>query len=400
MSAADQARVDQAGIDKTGMDQTRVDQALVDRIREELASRGEEPTRAVVASWVGRLTGLRGAAAVEETAHAVLAQLVGFGPVQPLLETEGVTDVLVNADGTVFVDDPTGLHPVPGMLLAPEVTRALAVRLVSGAGKRLDDACPYADVVVDGVRVHAVLPPVAQGATVLSLRRVPRADATLEIVLPDPTDPFREALRRVIDLRLNFLVSGGTGAGKTTLLSAMLGRVPHGERIVAVEDAPELLPDHPHCVSLASRTGNTEGAGVVDLTDLVRQALRMRPDRLVVGECRGEEVRDVLMALNTGHDGAGATVHANSPDAVGSRLLALGALGGWDVRSTTLQAAAAVDVVVHMARGPQGRSPVALSRLVLRDGVLRTGDILTRDRAGVFSTGPEAGWFDRTLGRG
>ncbi|WP_291278008.1 TadA family conjugal transfer-associated ATPase [Galactobacter sp.] len=376
-----------------------LDVGLVDRIREEMATRGEEPTLAEVASWVGRLTGLRGTAAVEEAAQDVLAHLTGFGVLHPLLEAQGVTDVLVNADGSVFVDDTTGLRTVPGMVLSPDATRRLAVRLVSGAGKRLDDACPYADVVVGGVRVHAVLPPVAQGATLLSLRRVPQADATLDSVLPDPGDPFREALSRVIDLRLNFLVSGGTGAGKTTLLSAMLGLVPTAERIVAVEDAPELRPNHPHCVSLASRAGNTEGAGVVTLTDLVRQALRMRPDRLVVGECRGEEVRDVLMALNTGHDGAGATLHANSPDAVGSRLLALGALGGWDVRSTTLQAAAAVDVVVHTARSPRGRRPVALSRLVLRDGVLTSGDILTCDRDGGFVTGPEVAWFDRTQGR-
>jgi pilus assembly protein CpaF len=375
-----------------------VDPALVDRIREELAGRGEAPTAAAVAAWVGRLTGLRGAGSVQRTVHDVLAHLTGFGPLQGFVEAAGVTDVMVNADGAVFVDDATGLHAVD-LRLEPRQARSLAVRLVSSAGKRLDDACPYADVVVDGVRVHAVLPPVSTGATVLSLRRVPRADATLDSVLSDPEDPFRQALARVIDLRLNFLVSGGTGAGKTTLLSAMLSSVPEHERMVVVEDAAELSPAHPHCVSLVSRAGNTEGAGVVALTDLVRQALRMRPDRLVVGECRGEEVRDVLMALNTGHDGAGATLHANSPAAVGPRLLALGALGGWDDRSTTLHAAAAVDVVVHMARRPDGRRPVGLSRLMVAHGELVSGDILALDPDGGLRSGPEAAWFDRTEGR-
>jgi pilus assembly protein CpaF len=375
------------------------DRDLVASIREELAARGLEPTRSNVAAWVGRLTALRGAAAVDDAAAEVRAHLTGFGALQCLVDAPGVTDVFVNPDGRVFVEDQAGMRPVPDLIMERSEARRLAVRLISAGGKRLDDACPFADVVLHGVRVHAVLPPVSTGATTLSLRRVPTNRATLETVLPQPDDPFRDALARVVSLRLNFLVSGGTGAGKTTLLSAMLGLVPERERIVVAEDAAELTPNHPHCVNLASRSGNTEGAGVVRLTDLVQQALRMRPDRLVVGECRGEEVRDVLMALNTGHDGAGATLHANSPQAVGPRLVALGALGGWDARSTALQAAAAVDVVVHMARVGGVRRPVALSRLVLQDERLECRDVVRMDTDGRILAGEEAGWFDTTTGR-
>lgn len=376
------------------------DEAVLGPIREELAATGQDPSMATVCRIISARTGIRGSAAVEERARWVLARLTGFGALQPLVDTDGVTDVMVNPDGAVFVDSRAGVQRVPGMHLGPDQVRSLAVRLIAAAGKRLDDASPYADVVVAGVRVHAVLPPVAAGATTLCLRRVRTAAAQLHTLLPEPEDPWREALEAMVRLRLNFLVSGGTGAGKTTLLSALLGRVPGTERIVVVEDANELAPDHPHCVNLCSRTGNTEGAGVVELTDLVRQALRMRPDRLVVGECRGEEVRDVLMALNTGHDGAGATLHANSAADVGPRLLALGALGGWDARSTALQAAAAVDVVVHMARRSGRRRPVSLSRLVLERGELRSRDILVAGPDGRARPGPEAAWFAGTRGRG
>lgn len=377
---------------------------LTARVRDTLAERGQSAEMTTVAALVAGFTGARGAQAVQDLALDVLARLVGFGPLQPIVEAPGVTDVLVNPDGSVWVDDVDGLRRWPGMRLEAADVRRLAVRLVTAGGRRLDDAQPFADVVVAGVRVHAVLPPVAVGGPLLSLRRVRGAAATLPTLLPAPDDPWLDLLRRVVRLRMNFLVSGGTGAGKTTLLAAMLAEVPPDERLVIVEDAHELAPLHPHVTALQARAPNTEQAGAIGLTALVREALRMRPDRLVVGECRGEEVRDVLMALNTGHDGAGGTLHANSADTVGERLIALGALGalgGWDARSTSLQAASAVDVVVHVARRGGVRRPVALSRLKADgEGTLRCEAIVTQSSAAAaLVRGPAAAWFDSTGGR-
>lgn len=374
---------------------------LVQRVRRELAARGQEATLDHVAERVTAATGVRGAEATESLSRRILAALVGFGPLQSLIEAPGVTDVLVNPDGTVWVDDPAGLRRIPSVLLPAAEVRQLAVRLVSLGGRRLDEAQPYADVVLAGVRVHAVLPPICDGAPALSLRRTRSTRALLSELFPDPHDPWPEALRHVMRARLNFLISGGTGAGKTTLLSAMLAEASLDERLVIVEDAHELSPAHPHALALQSRSPNTEGAGGIRMTALVREALRMRPDRLVVGECRGEEVRDVLMALNTGHDGAGATVHANSAGAVGERLVALGALGGWDARSTALQAAAAIDVVIHVARVDGARRPVGMARLLAtREGELRSESILSQDQEGAWVPGPAHAWFQALRGRG
>lgn len=374
---------------------------LVERVRRELATRGQQATLENVAEHVRGATGVRGAEATESLARRVLAALVGFGPLQSLIESPGVTDVLVNPDGTVWVDDQAGLRRVPSVVLPASEVRKLAVRLVSLGGRRLDEAQPYADVVLAGVRVHAVLPPISDGAPALSLRRTRSTRAVLGELFHDPDDPWPPLLRHVITARLNFLISGGTGAGKTTLLSAMLAEASADERLVIVEDAHELSPAHPHALALQSRAPNTEGAGGIRMTELVREALRMRPDRLVVGECRGEEVRDVLMALNTGHDGAGATVHANSAGAVGERLVALGALGGWDARSTSLQAAAAIDVVIHVARVGGARRPVGMARLrVQPGGELSSESILDQDHAGNWRHGPAYDWFQRLRGRG
>lgn len=372
---------------------------LVDRCRRELALTGRTPELSSVAAIVSVAHAVRGAQATHVLARRVLAALVGFGELDDLLRREDVTDLLVNPDGSVWVEDGAGMRKVRGRALTPETCRRLAVRLISLGGRRLDEAQPFADVVLDGVRVHAVLPPLSTPGPALSLRRMRTNTAHLDSLLSGPHADWVPRLERIVSSRLNFLISGGTGAGKTTLLSAMLARVPHDERMVIVEDAPELRPEHPHAVALHSRAPNTEGAGGIELTALVREALRMRPDRLIVGECRGEEVRDVLMALNTGHDGAGATIHANAADSVGERLIALGALGGWDPRSTALQAAAAIDVVVHVARVNGERRPVSMARLRACDGALRAEEIVRQAGDGTWVEGPGAAWFDSVRGR-
>jgi pilus assembly protein CpaF len=248
--------------------------------------------------------------------------------------------------------------------------RALAQRLAAGAGRRLDDALPYVDAVLpDGTRLHAVLPPLVPSTT-LSLRVLARRRHDLDSLVALGAMPVAVAgvLRAVVAARLAFVVTGGTGTGKTTLLGALLGEVPSSERLLVIEDAPELVVAHPHLVRLVTRAANVEGAGAVGLRELVRQALRMRPDRLVVGEFRGAEMVELLVALNTGHEGSAATLHANSATDVPARFAALGALAGLPSHAVTSLVASAVDVVVQLRRGRDGVRAVAEIGLLERAG--------------------------------
>jgi pilus assembly protein CpaF len=292
----------------------------------------------------------------------------GAGPLTHLLDAPDVTDVLVN--GTeVWVDRGGGLRRVAVDVGTLSDVRRLAQRLAAAAGRRLDDAAPWVDAqLADGTRLHAVLPPVARGGPYLSLRTFRgRALSLDELVAGGGVDPgAAEVLAAMVAARLPYVISGGTGSGKTTVLSALVSEVPFDERIVIVEDAAELRPAHPHCVLLQARTSNVEGAGAVSLRDLVRQALRMRPDRLVVGECRGAEVVDLLGALNTGHEGGAATLHANTPMDVPARLEALGLLSGVPRAALHALVVAALRVVVHLRRERDG------ARVLTEIGVLAT----------------------------
>ena len=281
-----------------------------------------------------------------------------------------------------MVDRGEGLRKVAVDLGGEAEVRALAVRLAGLGGRRLDDASPCVDArLPDGVRLHAVLPPVSPRGTLISLR-VPRRRAfTLEQLADVGTVPgaWLPVVRAVVARRLSFLVSGGTGSGKTTVLSTLLGLVAPHERIVLVEDSGELDPAHPHVVRLETRHGNVEGAGAVPLDALVRHALRMRPDRIVVGECRGLEVRDLLAALNTGHEGGSGTVHANASKDVPARLEALGALAGLDRATVASQAASALEVVVHLTRSSGRRRVVELAVVRSVHGALATHPALLAD---------------------
>ncbi|MGY1615185.1 TadA family conjugal transfer-associated ATPase [Geodermatophilus sp. SYSU D00691] len=354
---------------------------LLERVRARLATEAGEPTRAAVAALVRAETGgLLGDDDVLRAVREAVDELAGAGPLEPLLRLPGVTDVLVNGPDRVWVDRGDGLERTDVVFPDDDAVRRLAVRLAAAAGRRLDDAAPWVDVgLPDGTRLHAVLPPVAGSGTCLSLRVLRRAVPDLAALARAGAFPggSERLLRSVVARRRAFLVTGGTGAGKTTLLSALLGLVEPGERIVLCEDAAELSPAHPHVVRLLSRPPNVEGAGLVTLRDLVRQALRMRPDRLAVGEVRGAEVTDLLAALNTGHDGGCGTLHANRPAEVPARLEALGVAAGLDRAAVHSQAAAALSVVVHVRR-TGGR------RRVDELGVLR--------RAGDGTVVVEPGW--------
>jgi pilus assembly protein CpaF len=297
-----------------------------------------------------RPVGLAGALAAGERERA---ETRGAGPLQVLLDDPEVTDVLVNGAAGVWVDRGAGLARAEVPPLTGDAVRRLATRLAATAGQRLDDAAPVADGrLPDGTRLHAVLPPVSADGALISLRTMRRRPMTMSQLEEAGTVGPQGAglLRALVDCRANVLISGATGAGKTTLLAALLSLAPHDERILCIEEALELAPEHPHVVHLQVRRANVQGAGRVALEDLVRAAMRMRPDRLVLGECRGPEVREVLGALNTGHDGGWATVHANAATDVPARLTALGALAGMAAATVAAQAVSALDAIVHLRR--------------------------------------------------
>ncbi|WP_174535037.1 TadA family conjugal transfer-associated ATPase [Micromonospora chalcea] len=344
---------------------------LAVRVRHRFAAEATPVTPAAIVSAVRAepATAVLGDTTLLRIADRVHDDLIGAGPLAPLLADPQVTDVLVNGV-RVWVDRGQGLRQVAVPLGTLDDVRRLAQRLTAAAGRRLDDAAPYADArLPDGTRLHAVLPPVATDGPYLSLRTFRQRPFTLDELVDRGTvaRPVAPLLAAVVAARLAYLVSGGTGSGKTTLLNTLLGLVPGTERIVLVEDAAELRPVHPHVIGLQARTANVEGAGAVGLGDLVRQALRMRPDRLVVGECRGAEVVDLLAALNTGHDGGAGTLHANAPADVPARLEALGMLGGLPRLALHAQVAAALQVVLQLRRTGEGRLLDSIG-LLLPDG--------------------------------
>ncbi len=376
--------------------------ALLDGVRERLARDAAPLTPQLVAQALreqGRPVGDATVLAVHDALHR---DVVGAGPLEPLLRLEGVTDVLVNGPGQVWIDRGDGLE-LTGICFADDQSvRRLAQRLAASGGRRLDDASPYVDLrLPDGSRFHAVLAPVSRPGTVVSLR-VPRHRVfTLAELVQEGAVPAQgaELLGLVVRRRLAFLVSGGTGSGKTTLLNALLTLVGPEERLVLVEDASELRPDHGHVVALEARPANIEGAGEVTLRTLVRQALRMRPDRLVVGEVRGAEVVDMLAAMNTGHEGGCATVHANSAADVPSRIEGLALAAGLTREAAHSQLGSAVDVVIHLGRGPDRTRRVREIGVLTRapDGGIRVVAGVTFSGAGELLTGPAFGDLTRLL---
>jgi len=330
---------------------------LVDRIRQRLASDPTEPTAHSVAAALRAERQLAGSGTVLAVVDQLRRETRGAGPLECLLTTPGVTDVLVNGTDHVYLDRGFGLERSSVRLPDEESVRRLAQRLASHAGRRLDDASPWVDARLDdGTRLHAVLAPLARPGTLISLRVPARRSFSLAELVAAGTlaDEAAELLRQMIAAKVAFVVSGGTGSGKTTLLSALLSIVNPAERLVIVEDATELRPNHPHVVGLEARPANIEGAGLVTVRDLVRQALRMRPDRLVIGEVRGAEVVDLLAALNTGHEGGCGTIHANSARDVPARFEALGVAAGLPREAVHSQLRASLDLIVHLGRGSDG----------------------------------------------
>ncbi len=354
--------------------------ALLTGVRDDLARRGvSAPTPAEIAVSVQRVRsgdGGRADLGVVDDVRSLAREFSGLGELAVPLSDPTVTDVLLNGPGPVWIDRGAGLEPTGTVIADVARCREIAVRLATACGVRLDDVRPFADgvltdlppgVAAQAVRVHAVLaPPAGQGACV-SLRALSASHRTLaSLQYAGLFDAHvGELLRGMVRRRESILVSGGTGAGKTTLLAALLAEVPDHERILLVEDTPELFPDHPHVIGLRTRDAGVDGAGEIDVRTLARQSLRMRPDRIVVGEIRGAEIAELLLAFNTGHAGSAGTVHANGVDAVPGRLRALGALAGLPDAAVDRQVADGIGVVVHVERTPAGRRVTSIGRFVV-----------------------------------
>ena len=380
-----------------------VDPGLLGHVRDQLAESGGVADEHVIAAAVRRSGRVLDRAEAARLTRLVQQEVGGLGPLEPLLGDPAVTDVLVNGHAQVWVDRGQGLEAAGVSFGDESAVRQLAVRLAAMAGRRLDDASPTVDArLPGGQRLHAVIPPLAVRGTSISLRIPGRRRFGLADLVAAGTIDEEGArwLRALIRARASFVVSGGTGSGKTSILGALLGLVPPAERIVIVEDTTELDPDHGHVVSLESRPANVEGQGEVALRQLVRQALRMRPDRLVVGEVRGAEVVDLLAALNTGHEGGAATVHANSASAVPERLASLGLAAGMPLAGVHAQVAVGLEAVLHLARRPDGRrvlAEVAVLRAV--DGTIRAEPALVRRGGALRPAGAAPRLADR-LGLG
>jgi pilus assembly protein CpaF len=340
---------------------------LVDRVRHRLVAGDRSALDDIVRD---ETDGIVDDAVFAALRREVSAELTGAGPLEPLLALPGISDVVVNAPDSVWLDRGTGLERAAVTFPDDAAVRRLAQRLAAVAGRRLDDAMPFVDAALpDGTRLHAVLPPLC-ACTTLSLRVLGRERLSMTDLVARQTFPaeIAELLAAVVAARLAFVITGGTGAGKTTLLGSLLALVPPNERVLVIEDAPEIELSG-HAVRLLTRAANVEGAGAVGLRELVRQSLRMRPDRLVVGEFRGAEMVELLVALNTGHEGGAATLHANSAADVPARLCALGGLAGLPGAAVTSLVAPALDVVIHLRRERAG------ARVVDEIGVLdRAGD--------------------------
>ena len=338
-----------------------IDRDLIARVKRRLADEPTTPEHPRIAALIREEAVVISDIGVLDVMRTLRDDTTGTGPLEALLADDTVTDICVNGPNCVYVDSGAGLERSAVRFESEAAVRRLASRLAASCGRRLDDAQPFCDGHItrdDGtlLRFHAVLAPTAQAGTCISLRVLHTASATLDDLVARGAlgGEVAEVLRGVVAKRKAFVVVGGTGSGKTTLLSALLAEVDPAERIVAIEDTLELTPDHPHVVNLTTRGANSEGAGEITIADLVRQSLRMRPDRVVVGEIRGAEVVDLLAALNTGHDGGAGTLHANSIAEVPARFEALAALGGLDRAGLHAQLAAAIDVVIVVKRHPDG----------------------------------------------
>jgi pilus assembly protein CpaF len=336
----------------------------------------------------------------ERLAQEVLDEVFGLGPLEPLLADPTISDILVNTHKRVYVER-KGILEMTSVQFRDDIhLMGIIDRIVSAVGRRVDESSPMVDArLADGSRVNAIIPPLAVDGPCLSIRRFGRDPLTADDLLHNNTltPAMLELLRGCVKARLNILVSGGTGAGKTTFLNVLSSYISNRERIVTVEDAAELQLHQDHVVRLETRPANIEGKGAVQQRQLVINSLRMRPDRIIVGEVRGEEALDMLQAMNTGHDGSLTTIHANTPrDALG-RLETMVAMGSLNIPESALrrQIASAIDVVVQVSRLSDGtRKVISLAEITGMEGdIVSMQDIFVVRKRGVRDNGEVLGEF-------
>jgi pilus assembly protein CpaF len=333
----------------------------------------------------------------------VLDEVFGFGPLEPLLRDKTISDILVNTYRQVFVERRGKLESVPAAFQDDQHLLRVIDRIVSGVGRRIDDSSPMVDArLPDGSRVNAIIPPLAVDGPLLSIRRFPsdRLKAEDLVGYKAITTNMLEFLRHCVNLKLNVLVSGGTGAGKTTLLNVLSSFISDRERIVTVEDAAELQLQQPHVVRLETRPANVEGKGAVRQRQLVVNCLRMRPDRIIVGEVRGEEALDMLQAMNTGHDGSLTTVHANTPRDALARLETMIAMANVNLPDKAMrqQIVSAIQIVVQQARMSDGtRKVTSVSEVTGMEGdIITMQEIFKFEKLGLTPEGKVQGRFIAT----
>ena len=339
----------------------------------------------------------------KELVSDVLHELLGLGPLAPLLKDPTITDILVNGADSVFVERYGVLEPSPARFKDERHLLRIIQKIVSAVGRRIDESSPMVDArLADGSRVNAVVPPLALDGSLLSIRKFARVPISMDRLIEIGSVPTQvsEVLRAVVGARRNVLISGGTGSGKTTLLNAMSAFIDDRERIVTIEDSAELQLQQQHIVRLETRPPNIEGKGEINQRDLVKNSLRMRPDRIILGEVRAGEAFDMLQAMNTGHDGSMTTVHANTPRDALSRVEQMIGMSGVDVppRSARAQISSAINVVVQVARLADGRRKlISLSELTGMEGeVITMQEIFRFRQTGVSTDGIVQGKFEAT----
>ena len=345
-------------------------------------------------------------AAKQALCREVLDEAVGLGPLEPLLAAPDITEIMVNRYDEIYVERAGRLWRHPAAFTSEQSVRWVIERIVTPLGRRIDESSPMVDArLPDGSRVHAIIPPVAMKGASLTIRKFPQRQPQMSdlIAAASLSEAMARFLALCVRMRKNLVVSGGTGSGKTTLLNILSNEIPDGERIVTIEDAAELRLNHDHLVALEARPANQEGRGHIAIRELVRNALRMRPDRIVVGECRGAEAFDMLTAMNTGHEGSLTTLHANSPrDALG-RLESMILMAGLDLPLAAVreQIAASVELVVQQARLADGRRVVTSIVEVagMESGRIQLQELFRFDRTAGFKgcgalPGFSQGWAD------
>jgi pilus assembly protein CpaF len=339
----------------------------------------------------------------ERLIQELLHDTFDLGPITPYLLDEEISDILVNTHRQVYVERLGRLEPTPVQFRDEGHLRQIIDRIVSRVGRRIDESTPLVDArLPDGSRVNAIIPPAALDGPILSIRRFRRRALSIDnlLELGTLTEPMARVLQAVVKARLNMLITGGTGSGKTTLLNILSRYIPENERIVTIEDSAELQMQQPHVVRLETRPPNIEGKGTITQRDLVRNSLRMRPDRIVVGEVRGAEVLDMLQAMNTGHDGSLTTLHANGPRDALHRLENLVLMAGHTLPDKAIreQVASALQVVVHVSRVPDGsRKVLSIQEIVGMEGpVVTMQEIFRFRRTGAEPDGTITGQFEAT----